>query len=155
MSETADQPIPSRVDPREAAAVANRMIAEGRAGPLLPRIGLEYLALGPDRVVARIPVEPNTQPYGMLHGGATATLCESVASYGTAMVVGMDKIVTGIELNVNHLRAVRRGHITATATPLHIGRTTAVWDMRVHDDEGRLIAVSRLTVAIREPRTGS
>jgi len=155
MSDTADRSIPRSVDPREAAAAANRMMAEGAAGPLLPRIGLEYVELGPDRVVARIPVEPNTQPYGMLHGGATATLCESVGSYGTAMAVGMDKVVSGIELNVNHLRAVRTGHVTATATPLHIGRTTAVWDMRVHDDEGRLVAVGRLTVAIREPRTGS
>ena len=67
----------------------------------------------------------------------------------------MDKIVTGIELNVNHLRAVRTGHVTATGVPLHVGRTTAVWDMRVHDDDGRLVAVSRLTLAIREARAGS
>jgi uncharacterized protein (TIGR00369 family) len=139
------------VDPAEAAAVANRLIGEGGAGAMLPRIGLEYLELSADRVVARIPVAINTQPYGMLHGGATAALCESVASYGTALAVGMDKIVSGIELNVNHLRAVRQGHVTATGVPLHIGRTTAVWDMRVHDDQGRLVAVSRLTVAIREP----
>jgi uncharacterized protein (TIGR00369 family) len=102
-------------------------------------------------VVARIPVEPNTQPYGMLHGGATAALCETIGSVGTAMAAGLDRIVTGIELNVNHLRAVREGHVTATGTPLHMGRTTAVWEMRVHDDPGRLVAVGRLTLAIREP----
>lgn len=146
---------PGAVDPSEAAAAANRMIAEGRAGTLHQWIGLEYLELAADRVVARIPVAPNTQPYGMLHGGATGALCESVASYGTALAVGMDRIVTGIELNVNHLRAVREGHVTATGVPLHVGRTTAVWDMRVHDDEGRLVAVSRLTVAIRESPAGS
>ena len=127
------------------------MIAEGQGGSLVGRLGFEYVELGPHRVIARIPVEPNTQPYGMLHGGATAVLCETVGSVGTALAVGLDKVVTGIEINVNHLRAVRDGHVTVTAEPLHIGRTTAVWDMRVHDDQGRLVAVSRLTLAVREP----
>jgi 1,4-dihydroxy-2-naphthoyl-CoA hydrolase len=138
-------------DPVQAAATANRMIERGEAGTMVPWLGLEYLELGPDRVVARIPVERNTQPYGMLHGGATAALCETIGSVGTAMAVGLDKIVTGIELNVNHLRAVREGHVTATGIPLHVGRTTAVWDMRIHDDEGRLVAAGRLTLAIRDP----
>ena len=74
---------------------------------------------------------------------------------GTALAVGLDKIVTGIELNVNHLRAVKQGHVTVTAEPLHVGRTTAVWDMKVHDDDGRLVAVSRLTLAVREPPPAS
>jgi 1,4-dihydroxy-2-naphthoyl-CoA hydrolase len=112
-------------------------------------LGLEFLETKPDRVVARIPVKGNTQPYGILHGGATAALCETVASFGTALAAGADKQVMGIELNINHIRAVREGHVTATGTPLHFGKTTAVWDMKVHDDDGRLVAVSRLTVAIR------
>jgi 1,4-dihydroxy-2-naphthoyl-CoA hydrolase len=141
------------LDPVRGAAAANRMIAEGHAGNLIGRLGFEYVELGPDRVVARMPVQPNTQPYGMLHGGATAVLCETVASVGTALAVGLDKVVTGIELNVNHIRAAREGHVTVTAEPLHIGRTTAVWDMRVHDDEERLVAVSRLTLAIRDAPT--
>jgi 1,4-dihydroxy-2-naphthoyl-CoA hydrolase len=119
-------------------------------GTLMETIGLEFLESRPDRVVARIPVKGNTQPYGVLHGGATAALCETVASFGTALAAGPDKAVMGVELNVNHIRAVREGYVTATGTPLHLGRTTAVWDMRVHDDDGRLVAVSRLTVAIRE-----
>jgi uncharacterized protein (TIGR00369 family) len=142
---------PTAPDPAGAAAAANQMIAEGQGGSLVGRLGFEYVELGPHRVIARIPVEPNTQPYGMLHGGATAVLCETVGSVGTALAVGLDKVVTGIEINVNHLRAVRDGHVTVTAEPLHIGRTTAVWDMRVHDDQGRLVAVSRLTLAVREP----
>lgn len=141
-------------DPRQAAAAANRMVAEGQAGTMIPNLGLEYLEVAPDRVVARIPVEPNTQPYGLLHGGATAALCETVASFGTAVATGGERLVTGIELNVNHLRAVRSGHVTATGTPLHVGRSTAVWDMRVHDDDGRLVAAGRLTLAILEPRAG-
>lgn len=117
-------------------------------------LGLEFLEAEPGRVVARIPVAGNTQPYGLLHGGATAALCETVASFGAALAAGPDKLVMGIELNINHIRAVRQGHVTATGVPLHVGRTTAVWDMRVHDDEGRLVAVSRLTVAIRESTPG-
>jgi 1,4-dihydroxy-2-naphthoyl-CoA hydrolase len=121
------------------------------AGALAPKLGMEFLELGPDRVVARMPVEGNTQPYGILHGGATAALCETVASIGTALRVGLDKQVVGIELNVNHIRAVRDGFITATGVPLHIGKRTAVWDMRVHDDDGKLVAASRLTLVIRHP----
>jgi 1,4-dihydroxy-2-naphthoyl-CoA hydrolase len=155
MSEDRTNSLPSGTDPITAAGAANRMITDGRAGNLIGRLGFEYVELGPDRVVARLPVEPNTQPYGMLHGGATAVLCETVGSVGTALAVGLDKIVTGIELNVNHLRAVRNGHVTVTAEPLHVGRTTAVWDMRVHDDDGRLVAISRLTLAVREPPPAS
>jgi uncharacterized protein (TIGR00369 family) len=133
---------------------ANRLVASGQAGGMIPRIGLQYIRVDRSAVVARIPVEGNTQPYGVLHGGATAALCETIASFGTAFLAGLDKQVVGIELNINHLRAVRQGYVTATGVPLHVGRTTAVWDMRVHDDEGRLVAVSRLTLAIREPRPG-
>jgi 1,4-dihydroxy-2-naphthoyl-CoA hydrolase len=146
--------LPNQADPKEAAATANRLVEAGQGGAMVKLIGLEYLELAGDRVVARIPVAPNTQPYGLLHGGATAALCETIGSMGTALAVGLERIVTGIELNVNHLRAVRTGHVTATGTPLHVGRTTAVWDMRVHDDEDRLVAVGRLTLAIRDAPSG-
>jgi uncharacterized protein (TIGR00369 family) len=139
------------MNPTEAAEAANRMIRDGQAGTMIPNIGLEYLEVSPSRMVARIPVEPNLQPYGLLHGGATAALCETVASFGTAVAVGLEKLVTGVELNVNHIRGVRTGFVTATGIPLHVGRTTAVWDMRVHDDEARLVAVGRLTLVIRDP----
>jgi uncharacterized protein (TIGR00369 family) len=122
------------------------------AGTLIERLGIEFKETGPERFVARLPVAGNTQPYGLLHGGATAALCETVASFGTAMLSGPDRTVVGIELNVNHLRAVRDGWVTATGAPLHMGTTTAVWDMRVNDDEGNLVAVSRLTLAILQAR---
>ena len=134
------------LDPTEAAKLANQHMRTG----LAERLGIEWLEIAGDRVVARMPVEGNVQPYGILHGGATAALCETVASVGTAVRVGAEKRVTGIELNINHLRAVTQGFVTATGVPLHVGRTTAVWDMRVADDGGRLIASSRLTLAIRE-----
>ena len=133
-------------DPPEANA---RLAADAAAGTLIERLGIEYVEAGPERFVARMPVAGNTQPYGVLHGGATAALCETLASMGTALLVGPEAVVMGIELNVNHIRAVREGYVTATGTPLHVGRSTAVWDMRVEDDAGRLVAVSRLTLAVR------
>jgi 1,4-dihydroxy-2-naphthoyl-CoA hydrolase len=135
--------------PGEAAAVASL------PGSLMEKLGMEFVDVGPERVTARMPVAGNVQPYGLLHGGATAALCETIASFGTAMLVGPDRLVMGIELNVNHIRAVRAGTVTATGTPLHVGRTTAVWDMKVHDEEGKLVAVSRLTLAIREPASAT
>jgi uncharacterized protein (TIGR00369 family) len=125
-------------------------IPAGFGGPMMDRLGLEWLELSADRLVARIPVEGNTQPYGVLHGGATAALCETVGSVGAALRAVPGSTVLGIELNVNHLQAVRAGHITATGKPLHQGRSTAVWSMEVADDEGRLVAVGRLTLAVRQ-----
>jgi len=142
-------------DERPSAEASNlRMAADSGAGTLIERLGIEFVEAGPARFVARMPVTGNTQPYGVLHGGATASLCETLASMGTAVLKGAEFLVMGIELNVNHLRSVREGHVTATGTPLHVGRSTAVWDMRVHDDDGRLVAVSRLTLAIRPASEG-
>jgi 1,4-dihydroxy-2-naphthoyl-CoA hydrolase len=121
-------------------------------GTLIQRVGIEILEAEPDRVVARMPVEGNRQPFGLLHGGATGTLCETVGSIGASLAAAPDRTAVGIELNVNHLRAVTQGHITATGTPLHSGRSVAVWDVRVQDDDDRLIAVGRLTLAVREIR---
>jgi uncharacterized protein (TIGR00369 family) len=145
MAEASSNPL-SQVAPEELV----RLVNENMRGGLPEKLGIEYLELSAERVVARMPVGGNVQPYGILHGGATAALCETIASVGTALQVPAEKRVTGIELNVNHLRAVREGFVTGTGIPLHVGRTTAVWDMRVRDDEGRLIAVSRLTLVIRD-----
>jgi 1,4-dihydroxy-2-naphthoyl-CoA hydrolase len=129
---------------------ALRLAAEAVRGTLMERLGLEWLEIDPDRIVARIPVDGNTQVYGTLHGGATATLIESIGSFGTAVAVGLDKQVVGVQLSVNHLRAVRDGHVTATGVPLRIGRSVAVWNVRVNDDGGELVATGTLTVAIRQ-----
>jgi 1,4-dihydroxy-2-naphthoyl-CoA hydrolase len=131
--------------PEQAVALAN----EAMRGTLMERLGIEWLELTRERIVARLPIEGNTQVYGVLHGGATAALVESVGSFGTAVVAGLDKRVVGIHLSVEHLRAVSDGHITATGVPLRVGRSVAVWDIRVQDDSGELAAVGRLTVSIR------
>ena len=144
---TTPNPVPDGTT-REAAL---QIATESIRGTLMERIGMEWLDIGTERVVARIPVEGNTQVYGQLHGGATAALLESVGSIGTAVVAGLDKRVAGIQLSVNHLRPASEGWVTATGTPLRVGRTVAVWDMRVHDDRGDLVASGTLTVSIREP----
>lgn len=121
-------------------------------GTLIRRLNIEVLEAGPDRVVARMPVAGNVQPFGLLHGGATAALCETVASVGASLAAAPDRIAVGIELNVNHLRAVTEGSVIATGTALRAGRSVAVWDVRVHDEDGDLVAAGRLTLAVRESR---
>ena len=116
---------------------------------LIARLGIEVIEASPEKVRARMPVDGNLQPFGILHGGATAALCETVGSIG-ASLASPTHMAVGIELNVNHLRAVGAGWITASGSPVHSGRTIAVWDMRVTDDDDRLIAVGRLTLSVRE-----
>ena len=118
-------------------------------------IGLELKELTPDRVVATMPVDDRTkQPFGLLHGGASAALAETVASIGAYLNIdGERQAAVGVELNANHLRAKTDGIVTGTATPLHRGRRTQVWDIRIVDEQERLVCVSRCTLAIvdRQP----
>ena len=113
-------------------------------------LGIELNVLSADKVVATMPVDDRTkQPFGLLHGGASAALAETVASLGAFMNVDpMTQAAVGVELNANHLRAKTEGTVTATATPLHRGRTTHVWEIRIEDEDRRLICVSRCTLAI-------
>ncbi|MBX3714879.1 MAG: hotdog fold thioesterase [Burkholderiales bacterium] len=117
---------------------------------LLATLGIEITEASRERVVATMPVGPRVhQPFGLLHGGASVALAETVAS--TAAWMNVDQaaeIVVGIEINANHLRAKRDGVVTATATPLHVGRRTQVWDVRIADEEGRLVCASRCTLAV-------
>lgn len=145
-----DNPLPDGVTPEAALEMARQTAT----GTLMERLGMEWVELGLRRVVARMPVEGNTQPFGLLHGGATAALCETVGSIGTSIHVGMERRPVGIQLSVNHLRAVREGHVTAVGIPIHVGRTTALWDVRVEDDDGRTVAAGRLTLAVRDAAPG-
>ena len=117
---------------------------------LLSTLGIEIVEASKERVVGRMPVGPKVhQPFGLLHGGASVALAETVASTAGWMQVDREKEgVVGLEINANHLRAKRDGVVTATATPLHIGRKTHVWDVRITDEEGRLVCVSRCTLAV-------
>jgi len=112
-------------------------------------LDVEFLEAGPDRVVLRIPVDWRVhQPNGILHGGVSALLAESAASYGAALAAGPGRNVVGIELNASHLRSVREGHLTAEATPVRVGRTVQVWRIALTDDDGRAICEARCTVSV-------
>jgi 1,4-dihydroxy-2-naphthoyl-CoA hydrolase len=122
-------------------------LSPGTMGSVL---GIEFTEIGENFLKARMPVDERTrQPYGLLHGGASATLAETIGSVASAYVVDHTKYYcVGLEINANHIRGVRSGYVYGTATPLHLGQSTHVWDIRIHDEREKLICVSRLTVAI-------
>jgi 1,4-dihydroxy-2-naphthoyl-CoA hydrolase len=113
-------------------------------------IGIEWSEVGDDFIKATMPVDNRTrQPYGLLHGGASCTLAETVGSVASAMVVDHTRFAcVGLEINANHIRSVREGLVTGIAKPLHLGANTHVWDVRIYDEMEKMICVSRLTVAI-------
>lgn len=115
---------------------------------LLSTLGIEVLEAGKDRVVARMAVGPKVhQPFGLLHGGASLALAETVVSIGAWHNVDQEKeFAVGLEINANHIRAVRGGTVTATATPIHVGRRTQVWEARIVDEAGKVVCVSRCTL---------
>ena len=115
---------------------------------LVKTLGIEVRELLPDRVVATMPITAaHLQPLGYLHGGASVALAETVASIGAYRNVA-PKGAFGLEINANHIRPKRSGTLTAIATPLHRGQTTHVWDIKIYDEEEKLVCVSRCTVAI-------
>ena len=112
-------------------------------------LGIVFTDLGDDYVRGTMPVDARThQPYGLLHGGASVLLAETLGSSAGNLCVADDAMCVGIEINANHLAAVREGIVTGTARPLHIGRSTQVWDIRIEDAQGRLACISRLTLAV-------
>ena len=117
-------------------------------------LGIEYEEIGADRIVATMPVTPRVhQPHGYLHGGASVVLAESVASVGAHISSPPEKIAFGLEINANHIRPKKDGMLRATGIPLHKGRTTHVWEVRIEDEEQRLICISRCTIALVDADT--
>lgn len=136
-----------------AAAPPADALAWYRALPshaLAATLGIEVLELTAARVVATMPVDERTrQPFGLLHGGASVALAETVASLGANVHVDRaTQAAVGLEINANHLRAVREGTVTATATPVHLGRSTQVWSIAIADERGRAVCIARCTMAI-------
>lgn len=113
-------------------------------------LGIEWVELGADYLKAKMPVDHRTkQPYGLLHGGASCVLSETIGSVASAMAVDHTKFLcVGMEINANHVRSAREGYVTGVATPLHLGGNTHVWDVKIYDELEKLVCVSRLTVAI-------
>jgi 1,4-dihydroxy-2-naphthoyl-CoA hydrolase len=113
-------------------------------------LGMEWVEVGDNYLKIRMPVNERTkQPYGLLHGGASVALAETAGSVASHFVVDADKFIcVGLEINANHVRGVTEGFVMATCTPIHIGASTHVWDIKIHDDREKLVCISRLTVAI-------
>ena len=120
-------------------------------------LGIRFTEIGPDYVRGTMPVDARThQPYGLLHGGASVALAETLGSTAAGLCVEPDQGVVGIEINANHLRGVREGLVTGTARPLHVGRSTQVWEIRIEDEGGKPVCISRITLAVlpRPPASG-
>lgn len=117
---------------------------------IVKHIGIEFVEIGPDFLKLRMPVDHRThQIHGILHGGATCVLTETAGSVASLMCIDQNThYAVGSTIICNHLRPAKSGHVTATARPVHVGRTKHVWDIQVHDDNGKLIAKSELTCAV-------
>lgn len=117
---------------------------------LVTNLGIRYTEVGEDYLKAVMPVDARTkQPAGILHGGASVALAETLGSTGANLVVDRkQKLCVGLDINANHVRAMRSGQVTGTARPLHIGGSTQVWEIRIMDEEEKLVCVSRITMAV-------
>lgn len=125
-------------------------------GTAVEHLGIEFTEVGDDHLVARMPVDTRTvQPLGLLHGGASVLLAETLGSAAAQCCVDMrTSTVVGLEINANHVRAVRSGWVHGTVRPIHLGRSTQLWDIRVEDDRERLVCVSRLTLSVLKKEEG-
>lgn len=136
--------------PSSAAQELLAHISAADRGGLGERMGMEWMEVTPARVMARIPVAGNTQPFGLLHGGASAVLAESVGSVLANLNAGPGRFAVGIELSCAHHRSARDGYVTAVATPVSVGRSLVTSDIIVSDDQGRRICSARLTCFLRD-----
>jgi uncharacterized protein (TIGR00369 family) len=117
-------------------------------GALNAKMGIELVEISPERVVATMPVEGNTQPYGLLHGGASVVLAETLGSVGSALHAMPDRLSVGVDINATHHRSLTSGVVTGTATAIHLGRTSAAYEVIVTDEEGRRVCTSRITCTL-------
>ena len=131
------------------SADALRLITADTA---VSHLGIEFLEVGDDWLSARVPVNRQTcQPYGLLHGGVSVVLAETLGSCGAAFAVPEGVKVVGLDINANHLRGVSEGWVTGVARAVHLGRSTQVWQVDLHDDAGKRVCTSRLTMAVLNP----
>lgn len=117
-------------------------------GGLNEKMGIELLEVSTERVVATMPVEGNTQPYGLLHGGASVVLAETLGSIGSALHAHPDRVAVGVDINATHHRSATSGTVTGVATPAHLGRTSATWEVVVTDERGKRVCTSRITCSL-------
>jgi 1,4-dihydroxy-2-naphthoyl-CoA hydrolase len=120
------------------------------ANSMVDHLGIRVIDVGDDYLRGTMPVDPRTkQPFGLLHGGASVALAETLGSLAATMCLDATKeMAVGLDINANHVRAVTGGIVTGTARPLHVGRNTQVWEIRIEDEQQRLVCIARLTVAV-------
>ena len=125
------------------------VLRETARNTAIEHLGIEYLEIGDDYLVGRVPVDHRTrQPFGLLHGGVSVVLAETLGSVSAMYASPPDWRCVGLDINANHIRGVQSGWVTGTARPVHIGRTTQVWQIDMVNDEGKLSCVSRITMAM-------
>ena len=128
-------------------------LTQSSRDPLVAHLGIVYTRLGDDELEGTMPVDGRTrQPFGLLHGGASVVLAESLGSVAGYLCTEGEARVVGLEVNANHVRAVREGMVRGICRAVHVGRTHQVWDIRLHDDRRRLSCIARLTTAVLAPR---
>ncbi len=133
---------------------ALRQLAEGT---MIAHLGIEFLEVGDDYLRGRLPVDARTvQPFGILHGGASVTLAETLGSAAAHWCVDdTEKVCVGLDINANHVRAARSGYVIGTARPVHLGSSTHVWEIRIEDEQAQLVCIARLTMAVLKRSNGS
>ena len=121
---------------------------------MVEHLGIEFLELGEKFISAKMPVDHRThQPMGLLHGGASIALAETLGSVASSIIIDMDKFAcVGLEINANHIKSARSGFVIGKATPIHLGKKTHVWDIKIRNEDDELICISRLTVAVIEKK---
>ena len=133
--------------------VSVEILTQGTANTADTHLGIEFVEVGDDYIVGRVPVDARTrQPYGLLHGGVSVVLAETLGSCGAAFSTPVGYRAVGLDINANHLKGVTSGWVTGTARPLHRGRSTHVWQIELRDEAGDLTCISRITMASLAPR---
>lgn len=133
--------------------ISVQVLTDIHVGTAVQHLGMEFLEVGDDFITARVPVDARTrQPYGLLHGGVSVVLAETLGSCGAAFSCPPGHRAVGLDINANHLKGATIGWVTGTTRPVHIGRTTQVWQIDLENDAGELTCVSRITMAVLAPR---
>ncbi len=133
--------------------ISVQVLTDIHVGTAVQHLGMEFLEVGDDFITARVPVDARTkQPYGLLHGGVSVVLAETLGSCGAAFSCPPGHRAVGLDINANHLKGATSGWVTGTTRPVHIGRTTQVWQIDLKNDAGELTCVSRITMAVLAPR---
>lgn len=133
------------INPKITVADLNAM----NKNTMMEHMGLEFTSVGPDHVSAKMPVDHrHHQPYGLLHGGASVFIAETLGSVAAHLSTPEDKYCVGLEINANHIKSVKSGMVYATTTPIHTGRSTQVWEIKIVNEQEKLICVSRITMAV-------